>query len=331
MRWGFRDGQCGRVPKSSLDLVILAAGVGSRFGGVKQVQPVGPHGELIIEYSVYDALRAGFDRLVLVIRREIEADFRAAIGRRLEGRVDVHYAYQEMNLGAERLAALGQSAGTLAAAARQAELRTKPWGTAHAVLAARNAVRGPFAVINADDFYGASGYGALAAHFQTARAPARPVYALVGYPLGRTLSEHGAVSRGLCATDDAGRLLRITEATRIERTAAGARYTDAAGRGHALGGDEIVSMNFYGLAPEVFPQMERLFGEFLAQSGEDPKAEFYLPTAISTLNERREAEVALLRSRDDWFGLTYREDLPAARSAVAALVADGRYPSPLWG
>jgi dTDP-glucose pyrophosphorylase len=305
------------VAKNSSDLVVLAAGMGSRFGGLKQVQPVGPAGELIIEYSIYDALRAGFDRVVLVIRRDIEAEFRATIGRRLESRVEVRYVFQEMD-------ALPAGADRAAAGAR-----TKPWGTGHAVWVARDAVRGAFAVINADDFYGASGYAALARHFAAVGA-GRAAYALVGYPLKQTLSEHGTVSRGLCTVNAAGRLTRITEITRIERAADGARYTDAAGGERRLSGEEIVSMNFWGFTPAVFPQLERLFGGFLARAAGDPKAEFYLPTAISELNERGEAEVALLRSGDAWFGITYREDLASAQAAMRALIAAGRYPSPLW-
>ena len=298
------------------DLVILAAGMGSRFGGLKQVQPVGPAGELIIEYSIFDARRAGFGRLVLVIRKDIEADFRASIGRRLESRIDVSYVFQEM--------------GALPAGHQAPAGRTKPWGTGHAVLVAREAVRGAFAVINADDFYGASGYSELAGHFART-APGEAGYAMVGYPLSQTLSEFGTVSRGLCATDAGGRLRKITEVTKIERTPAGAQYADAAGQPRPLTGGEIVSMNFWGFTPAVFPQLEKLFGDFLQRSGSDPKAEFYLPTAISTLNERHEAGVALLQSRDSWFGLTYREDLAAAQAAIRALVAAGKYPAPLWG
>jgi hypothetical protein len=304
------------VAKPSYDLVILAAGVGSRFGGVKQVQPVGPGGELIIEYSVFDALRAGFGRVVLVIRKDIEADFRAAIGRRLESRVDVEYVFQGTDVAAAHPVAKG---------------RAKPWGTGHAVLSARPAVRGPFAAINADDFYGASGYAALAAHFSRTAASPEAAYALVGYPLGQTLSEHGTVSRGVCSTDAAGRLVRISELTKIEKTAGGARYADTHGTMQPLSGAEIVSMNFWGLTPAVFPQIEGLFGDFLARHGDDPKAEFYLPTAVSELNEKRKATVALLRSADSWFGLTYREDLAAAQAAIRGLVAAGKYPSPLWG
>ena len=290
------------MAKNSYDLVILAAGMGSRFGGLKQVQPVGPAGELIIEYSAYDALRAGFGRLVLVIRKDIEADFRATIGKRLESRMDVAYVFQETGAG-----------------------RTKPWGTGHAVLAARDAVRGPFAVINADDFYGAAGYQTLAAHFA-----ASADCAMVGYPLRQTLSEFGTVSRGLCATDASGRLLGITEITKIEKTATGARYIGADGTPQALTGDEIVSMNFWGFTPLVFPQLERLFADFQVKQAGDPKAEFYLPTAISTLNERGETKVALLKSTDAWFGITYREDLAASQAAIGALIRDGRYPAPLW-
>ena len=298
------------------DLVILAAGMGSRFGGLKQVQPVGPADELIIEYSVFDALRAGFGRLVLVIRKDIEADFRASIGRRFESRLDVSYVFQEMY--------------ALPAGHQTPARRTKPWGTGHAVLVAQGAVRGPFAVINADDFYGASGYAELAGHFART-APGQAGYAMVGYPLRQTLSEFGTVSRGLCATDAGGRLRTITEVTKIERTPGGAQYTDASGQPRPLSGGEIVSMNFWGFTPAVFPQLEKLFVDFLARSGGDPKAEFYLPTAISTLNERNEAGVALLQSRDSWFGLTYREDLAASQAAIRALVAAGKYPSPLWG
>jgi UTP-glucose-1-phosphate uridylyltransferase len=290
------------VAKSSYDLVILAAGMGSRFGGLKQVQPVGPAGELIIEYSAYDALQAGFGRLVLVIRKDIEADFRATIGRRLESRMEVTYVFQETGAG-----------------------RTKPWGTGHAVLAAKAAVTRPFAVINADDFYGAAGYRALAGHFAGSQD-----YAMVGYPLKQTLSEFGTVSRGLCATDATGRLKSITEVTKIEKTAGGARYTDPAGGVKSLTGEEIVSMNFWGFTPAVFGQLEKMFADFQAKHAGDPKAEFYLPTAISRLNERGEARVALLRSADAWFGITYREDLAASQAAISALIKAGKYPAPLW-
>ncbi|MFZ5494153.1 MAG: nucleotidyltransferase family protein [Verrucomicrobiota bacterium] len=298
-------------PKPSYDLVVLAAGMGSRFGGVKQVQPVGPHGELIIEYSAFDALRAGFGRLVLVIRKDIEKDFRETIGRRLESRMDVRYVFQELEANLPT--------GHVPPA------RSKPWGTAHATLVARPEVRGPFAVINADDFYGASAYRTLAAHFA-----ASADYAMVGYPLSQTLSEHGAVSRGLCTTDAAGRLTGITEVTKIEKVPGGARYTDAGGQVRQLTGGEIVSMNFWGFTPALFPQLEAKFSIFLERHGGDPKAEIYLPTALSELNQSGEARIALHRSEDAWFGLTYQDDVAVARAAIKGLVAAGKYPAPLW-
>lgn len=297
---------------SSFDLVILAAGMGSRFGGLKQMQPVGPDGELIIEYSIFDAKRAGFDRIVLVIRKDIEPDFRECIGRRLEKHIAVEYAFQELD--------------DVPAAVRSAPIaRTKPWGTGHAVLAARDLVKRPFAVINADDFYGASGYRALAQHFSTSAD-----FALVGYPLRQTLSEHGTVSRGVCSITPDGRLERITELSQIEKTAGGARQTGADGRTHLLSGDEIVSMNFWGFTPQVFLQLGEKFSEFFRERGSDPKAEFYLPTAISELNRTGAAGVRLLQSDDAWFGITYREDLPTAQATIRKLIATGRYPAPLW-
>jgi hypothetical protein len=203
--------------------------------------------------------------------------------------------------------------------------RTKPWGTAHATLVARSEVRGPFMVINADDFYGASAYQTLAKHFA-----ASSDYALVGYPLNQTLSEHGSVSRGLCATNAAGQLKSITEITQIEKTPVGARFTDAAGRVQFLTGQEIVSMNCWGFTPAIFAQLDTELRGFLQQRGADPKAEMYLPTVVSDLNQRGQAKIALHRSSDAWFGLTYREDIPAAQAAIKALIAAGRYPAPLW-
>jgi len=306
--------------KPSYDLVILAAGMGSRFGGLKQVEPVGPAGELIIEYSIFDALRAGFDQVVLVIRKDIEADFRASIGKRLESRIAVEYVFQEIGDVPSRI---NPSGGRFPP-------RLRPWGTGHAVLAARNTVKQPFAVINADDFYGASGYAALAGHFAGTAANATPGYAMVGYPLKQTLSEFGTVSRGLCSTDSAGRLKQITEITKIQKTDSGAKYTDVTGAARQLTGAEIVSMNFWGFTPAVFVQLEELFLDFLRKNEGDPKAEFYLPTSISSLNERGQAEVALLQSTDAWFGITYREDLESSKRTLGQLVAQGKYPVPLW-
>jgi hypothetical protein len=253
------------------DLVVLAAGIGSRFGGLKQVESVGPHGELVIEYSAHDARRAGFDRMVFVIRRDIERDFRAAIGRRLEARMDVAYVFQERD--------------DLPPPHPPLPGRTKPWGTGQAVLAAERAVRGPFAVINADDFYGASAYRVLAGHFRAQGTiedgQAKPVYALVGYPLRQTLSEHGAVNRGVCRMDAAGRMTGIDEVLKIERTPAGRlRHPVDGGEWRQLGGDEVVSMTFFGFTPVFCGQLRGLFEDFLAKHGRSETAEFYLPTAV---------------------------------------------------
>ncbi|HUJ43118.1 MAG TPA: NTP transferase domain-containing protein [Opitutaceae bacterium] len=302
------------------DLVVLAAGMGNRFGGLKQVEPVGPNGELIIEYSVHDARRAGFGRAVFVIRRGIERDFRAAIGRRLEARLEVAYVYQELD--------------DVPPPRAPPPDRAKPWGTGQAVLAAEPAVRGPFAVINADDFYGASAYRTLAEYFRSAptaeAAPTKPVYALVGYPLRQTLSAHGAVNRGVCAVDAAGRLTGIDEVLKVERTAdGGARHPQPWGAWRQLSGDEIVSMTFFGFTPVFFGQLRGLFGDFLDKYGRSETAEFYLPVAVGDLVRAGYAEVRLLKSGDAWFGMTYRDDVPAARAALRRLIEQGVYPEQL--
>lgn len=305
-----------------MDLVILAAGMGSRFGGLKQLQPIGPHGELILEYSVFDAARAAeangcsIGQVVLVICKETEDHVRATIDQQLKTRMAVRYVHQRPD---------ALPAGFLVPPGRR-----RQWGTGQAVLAAQGFVRGPFVVINADDFYGASGHQQLARYFQSTAAKTVPAYAVVGYPLRQTLSEHGAVNRGLCAVDQRGRLQSIIELTGIQKQEGAVRYTDAKGHMHLLNGEELVSMNMWGLTPSVFPQLECLFAEFLATRGNEAAAEFYLPTALSTLNERGLAEITLLQSNDSWFGLTYREDLEHTRETIGKLVANGTYPAPLW-
>lgn len=300
-----------------LSLVILAAGVGSRYGGLKQLDAVGPSGEAIIDYSAFDAARAGFQRAVLVVRPETEADFRDTVGRRISGHLPVEYVHQTMEQPA---------AGSGAAAVRR-----KPWGTGHAVLAARTAVNGRFAVINADDFYGAESYRSLAA-FLRDPAGARPTdFALQGFRIGPTLSAAGAVSRGLCRADRDGFLEAITEILEVRRHGdGGGRYTDARGGEQRLTGNELVSMNMWAFTPAVFDELERLFTDFLERSAGDPGAEFLLPAAIQSLIEHGRARVRVLPEAGRWCGITYREDREAVAAHIAGLVANGAYPERLW-
>ena len=290
------------------DLVVLAAGMGSRFGGVKQLDPVGPSGETVMDYAVYDAVRAGVEQVVFVIRRELEQAFHAQIGSRYLSIVPVAYAFQELDaLPGGRVVPEG---------------RTKPWGTGQALLAAAEVVDSPFVVINADDFYGRRAYEALAGRLATSNMPG--AYAMVAFPLVNTLSEHGSVSRGVCEVVD-GRLLSVVEHTGLAPDGDG--VLDSSGA--RFRGDELVSMNFWGLLPDVFGRLESQFGEFLDARGHDPKAELYLPAVIDRLVAEGSATVDVLTSPDQWFGMTYAADRDAVATRLAGLVAAGEYPSPL--
>lgn len=297
------------------ELVVLAAGMGSRFGGVKQLEPVGPSGETVMDYAVFDAVRAGVERVVFVIRRELEGAFHASIGSRYSGVVPVAYAFQSLDaLPGGRVVPVG---------------RTKPWGTGQAVLAASEVVQNPFIVINADDFYGRHAYADLAAWLAPEHAPGS--YAMVAFGMRNTLSEHGSVSRGVCQVVD-GRLRSVVEHTGLAADgdgvldSSGARFT----------GDEPVSLNFWGLQPDVFGRLEGQFAEFLDRLDEDPltravtgTAELYLPAVIDRLISEGAATVDVLTSPDPWFGMTYAADRDAVASRLAELVASGEYASPL--
>jgi hypothetical protein len=293
-------------------LLVLAAGMGSRYGGLKQIDPVGPAGETIIDYSIFDALRAGFGKLVFVIRRDIEVQFKEIVGARFEKRIAVEYVFQELD---ELPPEFSVPAG-----------RTKPWGTAHAILMAADTVREPFAAINADDFYGAESYRLLAQHLQSGTAD----YAMVGFVLRNTLSDFGSVARGVCQVDPENYLQGVVELTKIERDGAGARDTNAAGDVITLTGDEAVSMNLWGFTPGVFPQLRQSFQEFLERYGWDMKSEFYIPSAVNSLVVARKARVKVLRTNASWFGVTYREDRPRVVESIRQLVARGDYPEKLW-
>ncbi len=302
---------------SSLTLVVLAAGMGSRYGGLKQLDPVGPRGEVILDYSVYDAMLAGFDRVVFVIREDFEQQFRETLGVRFENKLEVGYAFQRIDD-----LPLGAAVNTA---------RTKPWGTGHAVLAARNMVTTPFIVINADDFYGRESFATIAAYLRESNtATNRERYCMVGYPVRNTLSDHGTVARGLCHCDEHGDLTSVIEITNIRRQGDGAAYDDPDGNTVTLDGDAPVSMNFWGFTPSFFPLLEERFTGFLRANGQSEKAEFYMPSAVDELIKNDRATTRVLNTDSQWFGVTYKEDKPIVVKALGDLASKGIYPAPLW-
>jgi hypothetical protein len=292
-------------------LLVLAAGMGSRYGGLKQIDPVGPGGETIIDYSVYDARRAGFGKLVFVIRRDIEAAFRESIGARFENKIPVEYVFQELD--------------KLPPGFSVPPGRQKPWGTGQAILIAADVIREPFAAINADDFYGADSFRVLSQHLQSGSRD----YAMVGFILRNTLSEFGTVARGVCGLTSDDHLKSVTELTKIEKADGGARYTDPAGKMHALTGDELVSMNMWGFTPELFGQLRGQFAAFLQHHGREEKSEFYIPSVVNTLVSESQARCRVLRTASSWFGVTYREDRPRVVESIRELIARGDYPEKL--
>ena len=299
-------------------LVIMAAGMGSRYGGLKQLDPVGSHGQLIIDYSIYDARRAGFETVVFVIKPEIEADFKAAIGDRVARLVDVKYAYQLKEDLPEGYAV--------------PEERTKPWGTAHAALSVREIVDGPFAVINADDYYGPEAFREIYAYLSGHPDGEVYEYVMVGYLLKNTVTENGTVARGVCEETADHFLTQVTERTKIEKGEP-PRFTEDDGRTWTdLPGDTIVSMNMWGFNRSFLDEAWKRFPAFLdAALAENPvKAEYFLPTVVSQLIDEGRARVKVLRSEDKWYGVTYREDKPAVVAAIAEKTASGLYPDNLW-
>ena len=299
-------------PTTSPTLLVLAAGLGSRYGSLKQMDPVGPYGEVIVEYSIYDALRAGFAKVVFVIRQDIEQSFKMTVGARFEKRVEVEYVFQELDkLPPGFSVPIG---------------RTKPWGTLHAVLAAAGTINGPFAVINADDFYGAESYRSLVRHLQSDLLN----YAMAGFVLRNTLSDFGPVSRGVCQVDGNDFLQGIVELTNIVRDGVHAKNADATGLVTKLSGDEVVSMNMWGFTPHIFEQLRVQFQKFLGRTASDLSSESYLPGAVNELVASRRARVMVLYTGDPWYGITYREDHPRVVESVSQLIRNGFYPKRLW-
>ena len=298
-------------------LVVLAAGMGSRYGGLKQVDPVGPSGETILDYSVFDAVRAGFGKVVFVIRRDFEAEFKEKVGSKYGGIVPVDYAFQDI--------------ADLPAPYKVPEGRSKPWGTAHAIRSARGVVAEPFAAINADDFYGRDAFSRLGA-FLTGGGGAddgKFHFAMVGYRLDLTLSDNGSVARGVCEVKD-GMLASVTEMTKLVRAPGGAENREDEAAPVRLAGDTRVSMNLWGFTPGLFAALEERFPAWLAANGSAPKTEWYIPFVVDELIREGRADVAVLPTDSRWFGVTYREDKPFVAEEIGKLVTAGEYPANLF-
>jgi NDP-sugar pyrophosphorylase family protein len=298
------------------ELVVMAAGLGSRFGGLKQLEPVGPDGERVMDYALFDARRAGVERVVFVIRKSFEEVFREQVGARYARWMEVAYAFQELDQLPEGFVL--------------PEQRTKPWGTAHAILAAGAQVRAPFMAINADDFYGRTAFETMARFLAEPPSGSERDYAMVAFQMANTLSEHGTVARGVCAVAADGRLRTVTEHTGLERDGAGAREAAGDGSYRQFTGLEPVSMNFWGFRPAIFDQLRDRFARFLAERGQDPKAEFFIPTVVDGLIREDQAVVRVLQTPDRWFGVTYREDKAAVVARIRELIEAGQYPDSLW-
>lgn len=303
-------------------LLLLAAGMGSRYGGLKQLDGMGPAGETMMDYAIFDAVRAGFSRVVFVIRRDFEGAFRETILPRYARVVPVDVCFQDLD--------------DVPADIPVTNAREKPWGTAHAIRAARDVVREPFAAINADDFYGRDSYAIMHAFLTSADATstsqpdALPTYAMVGFELRRTLSPHGTVARGVCTTDADGFLTSVQEMTKIAAVDDHVENRETPSAPVRLTGDEPVSMNMWGFTPQAFTQIEDAFRAFLREHGQHPTAECYIPTVVGRLVRDGACRVRVLPTTSRWFGVTYRDDRPAVVRAFAGLSADGEYPSPLW-
>lgn len=293
-------------------LVILAAGMGSRYGGLKQVDPVGPSGETIMDYSIYDAVRCGFNRVVFVIRRDFEAIFKQTIGMKYKNLVDVDYAYQ-----ATDDLPIGYSVPSD---------RSKPWGTAHAIYAAREVVKAPFAAINADDFYGQHAFCTLADFLSREPRSTGLHFAMVGYLLAQTLSENGSVARGVCKLGKDGLLETVTEMTKLVRVEGGIENQENPDAPVKLTGQERVSMNMWGFTPQLFDELGERFPQWLERNVRNSKAEWYIPFVVDELVKEGKADVAVLPTESSWFGVTYREDKPKVIEAIQKLVDAGAYP-----
>lgn len=295
-------------------LLILAAGVGSRYGGLKQLDSVGPSGEVILDYSVYDAMKAGFGKVVFVIRHDFEDEFKEKITSKYEGKIEIAFGYQQID--------------DLPNGFSVPEGRTKPWGTSHAVMAARDVIDTPFAMINADDFYGQDAFATSAKNL-SATDPTQTNWSMVAYKLGNTLSDFGGVTRGGCHMQE-GKLTDIEELFKIERHGDAAVAKDEDGNAHTLPLDTLVSMNFFGFTPPLFDMLEKDFISFMQERGTEMKSEYLIPTSVDNYIKSGKATVEVLTSDAQWFGVTYPEDKPVVQKNIQKLVSQGAYPTPLW-
>ena len=301
---------------NQVTLLVLAAGMGSRYGGLKQLDAVGPNGETVIDYSVFDAIRAGFSKVVFIIREEFSDDFKSIVSEKFKDKINVGYAYQSLD--------------SLPTGFELSPTRVKPWGTGHAILSACSQINEPFAVINADDFYGKEAYEKIFEYLSNVAIDSSPAeFCMVGYPLKNTLSEHGSVSRGVCLVDDNCKLLSVNELTKIHELDGVILNNSNNERCAELTGEEIVSMNMWGFSQQIFKQLDYLFVQFLSVNSQDIKSEFYIPFAVDDLIKSDSATVQVLSTKGKWFGVTYKEDKEEVEAAICSLISRGDYPSKL--
>jgi NDP-sugar pyrophosphorylase family protein len=297
-------------------LVVMAAGMGSRYGGIKQIEPVGPSGEAIIDYSIYDAVQAGFSEVVFIIRKAIEEDFKKYIGSRFSDKIKVTYCFQQLE-------------SALPEGFIIPEGRDKPWGTGQAVLCAKDTVTAPFVVINADDFYGSDSFRKTAEFLSTVSNDSTD-FAMAGYPILNTLSDFGSVSRGICTADKNDFLTSIEEHVKISNEDGTIISRQPNENPRELTGKETVSMNFWCLTPVVFEYLEKYFKEFLLEKGQELKSEIYLPIVLGEMTDKGDSTVKVIKTDSQWFGVTYKEDKPLVQENVKKLIDEGKYPTPLW-
>ncbi|WP_461789810.1 nucleotidyltransferase family protein [Pedobacter sp.] len=294
-------------------LLILAAGMASRYGSMKQIDGFGPNGETIIDYSIYDAIKAGFGKVIFIIKEEFAENFKSIFDEKLKGKIDVDYVYQNFDLKQFGI--------------DEEIYREKPWGTAHAILSGRKVVKEPFCVINADDFYGYDAFKKMADFLTTEVNDAN--YAIIGYKIGKTLSDFGAVSRGVCKADESGNLTEIVERTKVYKKDGTIVYEED-GQEFPLDFDTPVSMNFWGFTPAVFSIAEDLFRTFAMENKDKPKAEFFIPLVGEHLVNTNEASFKVVPTDNQWFGVTYKEDKPLVQESIDELIKNGNYPEKLW-